>query len=37
MKTYNKHMRGMDLGELLITLYQTPLKAKQYFLWTFAL
>lgn len=36
VKNYNKHMGGVDLGDMLISLYRTPFKAKRYYLRIFA-
>lgn len=32
VKHYNKHMGGVDLADMLISLYRTPLRAKWYYL-----
>lgn len=33
---YNNHMGGVDLADMLIELYRTPLKSKRYYLKLFA-
>ena len=36
LKNYSKHMGGVDLGDMMISLYRTPFKAKRYYLRIFA-
>lgn len=36
VKEYNKHMGGMDLADMLISLYKTPFKTRRWYLGIFA-
>lgn len=36
VKDYNKHMGGVDLADMLISLYRTPLKTRRWYLGIFA-
>lgn len=36
VKHYNRHMGGVDLADMLISLYRTPLRTKRYYLRIFA-
>ena len=36
IKNYNKHMSGVDVGDMLILLYRTSFKPKRYYLRIFA-
>ncbi|CAG4969354.1 unnamed protein product [Parnassius apollo] len=36
VKDYNKHMGGVDLADMLISLYKTPFKTRRWYIGIFA-
>lgn len=36
MRQYNKHVGGVDLADMLVSLYKTPLRTKRWYIGIFA-